>query len=48
MLMNPRFSEEDFERVKSEQLENISNQANQASVIANNVMAKVLYGEGIY
>ncbi|NNC86451.1 MAG: insulinase family protein [Bacteroidia bacterium] len=45
MLMNPRFSEEDFERAKSEQLEIISNQANQAGVIANNVMAKVLYGD---
>jgi zinc protease len=44
MLMNPRFDEKDFERVKKQRIEAIANQATQATTIANNVFAKLIYG----
>lgn len=46
MLFQPKFSEEDFKRLKEEQLQTISNQATQPTVIANNVYRKLLYGKG--
>lgn len=46
MLFLPKFSEEDFELVKKEQLDAIAGQLTQATAIANNVYAKVLFGEG--
>lgn len=44
MLFMPKFSEEDFELVKKEQLDAIANQATQATTIANNNFAKLIYG----
>ena len=46
ILLMPKFDNEDFERSKKEQLEGIANQATQATAIASNVNAKLLYGEG--
>jgi len=45
-MMHPRFSEDDFERLKKQRLEAIKNQSTQPSVIASNVYNKMLYGEG--
>lgn len=42
--LHPRFDNSDFERLKKQRLEAIANQATQATVIANNVFAKLLYG----
>jgi zinc protease len=44
ILFHPKFDEKEFERVKKQQLESIANQATQATTIANNVYAKLLYG----
>lgn len=44
MLFMPKFDQEDFDLVKKEQLDGISNQATQATAIANNVYNKLLYG----
>lgn len=44
MLFMPKFDNEDFELVKKEQLDGITNQLTQATAIANNVYAKLLYG----
>lgn len=46
MLFMPKFDEEDFNLVKKEQLDNITNQLTQATSIANNVYSKLLYGPG--
>lgn len=46
VLMHPRFSQDDFNRKKNEQLEQIRNQVNQATVIANNTFREVIYGTG--
>lgn len=45
-MMHPRFSQDDFDRLKKQRLEAIKNQSTQPTVIANNVYNKVLYGEG--
>lgn len=45
MLFRPRFDAEDFNRLKEEQLQTISNQATQPVVIANNIYRKLLYGK---
>jgi zinc protease len=45
MLYLPKFYNQDFELVKKEQLDAISNQFTQATSIANNVYNKLLYGE---
>ncbi|MCZ8284794.1 MAG: insulinase family protein, partial [Bacteroidia bacterium] len=45
MMFMPKFSEEDFNLVKKEQLDGIAGQLTQATAIANNVYSKVLYGE---
>lgn len=44
-MFHPRFDQEDFNRLKKQQLEAIANQKNQARVIANNVTRKALYGD---
>jgi zinc protease len=44
MLLQPRFDAKDFERVKKQRLEAIASQSTQATTIANNVFAKLLYG----
>ncbi|MBS1637062.1 MAG: insulinase family protein [Bacteroidetes bacterium] len=44
MLFMPKFSQEDFDLVKKEQLDAIANQATQPTAIANNAFAKLLYG----
>ena len=45
MLFHPKFDKEEFERVKNQRLEAIANQATQATTVANNVFAKLLYGK---
>lgn len=47
MLFMPKFDTEDFDLVKKEQLDGITNQLTQATAIANNVYAKLLYGNVI-
>ncbi|MBI3500328.1 MAG: insulinase family protein [Bacteroidetes bacterium] len=44
-LFQPKFAQEDFDRLKEEQLNTISNQSTQPVVIANNVYRKLLYGK---
>ncbi|MCW3071261.1 MAG: peptidase [Bacteroidetes bacterium] len=44
MLLHPRFDKADFDRVKAQRLEAIANQSTQATTIAGNVFAKLLYG----
>lgn len=44
-MFKPKFDQEDFNRLKKQQLEAIANQKNQARVIATNVTRKALYGE---
>ncbi|MFD2999262.1 M16 family metallopeptidase [Pontibacter toksunensis] len=44
-LFNPKFNQEDFDRLKKQQLEGIANQATQPTAIANKVYNKLLYGE---
>jgi zinc protease len=46
MLFMPKFDSEDFDLVKKEQLDGITNQLTQAPAIANNVYGKLLYGSG--
>ena len=46
MLFLPKFDSEDFELVKKEQLDGITNQLTQATSIASNVYSKLLYGDG--
>lgn len=43
-IFHPLFGEDDFERIKKQQLEGIANQSTQAGVIANKVFDKVLFG----
>lgn len=45
MILHPRFDAKDFSRVKKQKLEAIANQVTQATTIANNVFAKLIYGE---
>jgi zinc protease len=44
LLFHPKFDSTEFARVKKQQLESIDNQATQATTIAGNVFAKLLYG----
>ena len=46
VMMNPKFTEDDYNRLKFEQMESIANQVNQPTTLANNQYNKVLYGEG--
>ena len=45
ILFHPKFDSKDFERVKKQKLEAISNQATQATTIANNVFNRLMYGD---
>ena len=45
-MFRPKFNQEDFDRLKKQQLEGIANQATQPTAIANNVYNKLLYGAG--
>ena len=47
MLMHPRFSEEDFKRVKKQTLESISNQRTNAALTANKAFMNLMYGNTI-
>lgn len=44
-LFRPKFAQEDFDRLKKQQLEGIANQATQPTAIASNVYNKLLYGK---
>lgn len=44
MLFHPKFSNEDFERIKKQKLEGIANRVTQATTIAGNVFSKLVYG----
>ena len=44
MLFQPKFDKEEFERIKKQRIEAIANQVTQATTVANNVYAKLLYG----
>ena len=44
IFFHPKFDKIEFERVKKQRLESIANQVTQATTIANNVYAKLLYG----
>lgn len=44
-LLRPRFSEEDFNRLKTQQLEAIANQSTQPVAIANKAYGKLLWGD---
>ncbi|MDX5438361.1 MAG: insulinase family protein, partial [Pontibacter sp.] len=43
-MFRPKFNQDDFDRLKKQQLEGIANQATQPTVIASNVYSKLLYG----
>jgi zinc protease len=45
-LFRPKFTQEDFDRLKKQQLEAIASQNTQPTVIANKVYNKLLFGEG--
>ncbi|MBJ6117964.1 insulinase family protein [Pontibacter sp. BT310] len=45
-MFRPKFAQDDFDRLKKQQLEGIANQSTQPTAIANNVYYKLLYGEG--
>lgn len=45
IIMHPRFKEEEFSRVKKQQLEYIGNQSNLPDVIANQTFGQLLYGK---
>jgi zinc protease len=45
MLFKPKFDQADFDRLKVEQLNTISNQSTQAALTANNVFNKLVYGK---
>ena len=44
ILFHPKFDKEEFELNKKQQLEAIASQSTQATTIANNVFAKLMYG----
>ncbi|HET7818258.1 MAG TPA: insulinase family protein, partial [Bacteroidia bacterium] len=45
ILFEPKFDQADFDRLKQEQLNTISNQSTQPVVSANNVFKKLIYGK---
>lgn len=45
VLKRPRFSQEDFDKVKKQQLEGLKSQEKQPVSIANNVYRRLLYGD---
>ncbi|MGB0368113.1 MAG: M16 family metallopeptidase [Flavobacteriales bacterium] len=46
VMMKPKFTEDDYNRLKFQQMESIANQVNEPTTLANNQFNKVLYGEG--
>jgi len=44
-MMRPKFTTEEFERLKFAQMESIANQVNEPTSLADNQFGKVLYGE---
>ncbi len=44
ILFHPKFDTEEFDRIKKQKIESINNQVTQATTIANNVFAKLMYG----
>ena len=46
ILLHPKFDQKEFDRLKKQNIESIANQSTQATTIANNVFAKLLYGNG--
>ncbi|MCB0756510.1 MAG: insulinase family protein, partial [Flavobacteriales bacterium] len=46
VMMKPRFTEDDYNRLKTQQMESIANQVNEPTTLADNQFQKVLYGEG--
>ncbi|SIT81607.1 M16 family metallopeptidase [Pontibacter indicus] len=44
-LFRPKFAQDDFERLKKQQLEGIANQSTQPTAIASSVYNKLLYGD---
>ena len=44
-LLSPKFAQEDFDRLKKQQLEGIANQSTQPVAIADQVFDKILYGK---
>ncbi len=46
VMMKPKFTEDEYNRLKFSQLESIANQVNEPTTLANNQFDKVLYGEG--
>jgi zinc protease len=45
IMLRPKFSEEEFNRIKKQQLEYIANQSTQAEVIANQTFNQLVYGK---
>lgn len=45
VLLHPKFSENDFERVKKQQLESIKSEEKEPSAIASNVYRRLIYGD---
>jgi len=46
VMMKPKFTEDDYNRLKFSQMESIANQVNVPTTLANNQFKKVLYGQG--
>ena len=44
IMFHPKFAQDEFDRIKKQRLEAIANQVTQATTIANNVFAKLMYG----
>ncbi|MDP6908748.1 MAG: insulinase family protein, partial [Flavobacteriales bacterium] len=45
VMMKPKFTEDDYNRLKYSQMESIANQVNVPTTLANNQFKKVLYGD---
>ncbi len=48
IIFKPAFNEEDFDRLKDQQLQSVKDRENQASAIASVSFSKMLYGSGNY
>jgi zinc protease len=46
VMMKPKFTEDDYNRLKFQQMESIANQVNEPRTLADNQFAEVLYGKG--
>jgi zinc protease len=46
VVLKPKFTEDDFNRLKFSQMESIANQVNEPTTLADNQFDKVLYGKG--